>query len=160
MRGDDVSVQEHIFFRAKSDHAAVADSLAEVLGMTVIHGYDGKIFVSRAARGDSAEEVGGEVYPNLFADPSAQPDEESLLDSYDTVLDVGYTGRDREVQMSEARALFDELAAQPKWPMALVEGLEMLIAAWDPALGLRWFPPHTTPDPKDRAQWEEYRRSS
>lgn len=153
-----MSAQEHIFIGADVDPEAVADQLSGTLGLTVTHGARGEIFLSRPAQEDQSAEVGGEVYPNEFADPAAEPDEESLLDGYGIVWDIGYTGRDRAVQLTEAETLFYELAEKAIWPMALVRGLDLLIAAWNPHSGLRRFPENTTPDNKDRALWAHYRQ--
>lgn len=155
-----MSVQEHIFIRTDQPPEAVAARLAAALDMKLFTGKNNGTFLSRPARTDRTKEVGGEVSNNYLADPLSTGDEQSLLDDYEIVWDLGYTGRDREVQLQEARIVFDELASAALWPAALVAGLDILVAGWDPRRGLTWFPPGTLPDGSQRSVWEPYLRDS
>ncbi|MGC1210865.1 MAG: hypothetical protein WA890_06290 [Micromonospora sp.] len=134
--------------------------LAAALNMKLFTGKRGGVFLSRPAQADRTKEVGGELDRNYLADPQATGEEQSLLDDYDIVWDLGYTGRDREVQLQEAQLVFDEIASEALWPAALVAGLDILVAAWDPRLGLTRFPPGTSPDGDQRSVWEPYARDS
>ncbi|MEV6811310.1 hypothetical protein [Micromonospora sp. NPDC051296] len=152
-----MSVQEHIFIHSPSAPEEVAEQLSAAMGMRLFTGRKGGIFVSRQARvGAPEKEVGGEVAQNYLADTLASPAEQSLLDGYEILWDFGYAGRDRDIQLEEARLAFGELVSTALWPTALVAGLDTLIAAWDPVLGLTWFPPDTTPDADSRKLWSGY----
>ena len=152
-----MSVQEHILIHTASSPMDVAGQLSASLNMRKFSGHRGGIYVSRLAqRGASDKEVGGEVAHNFLADTQASQAEQSLLDGYQILWDFGYTGRDRDIQLAEARLAFSELAASALWPSALIAGLDTLVAAWDPVLGLTWFPPNTTPDAESRGLWYRY----
>ncbi|GAA0406809.1 hypothetical protein GCM10009541_57420 [Micromonospora gifhornensis] len=153
-----MSVQEQIFINADSSPDEVAEQLAASLSMRKFAGSKGGVYVSRPARWgvSGGKEVGGEVADNYLADAQASQAEQSLLDGYQILWDFGYTGRDRDIQLAEARLAFTELAASALWPAALIAGLDTLIAAWDPVLGLTWFPPGTTPDADSRQLWYRY----
>src|SRR3712207_3772723 len=94
-----MSVQEHLFLRTGLRAEEAARRLAQALAMTLTRDVQDRVHVSRPVGGG---QVGGEVYANDLADPT----EGSLLDVHDTIWDIGYTGRDRDVQMGQARALF------------------------------------------------------
>lgn len=155
-----MSVQEHVFIRTDLPPEEVAARLAAALNMDMFRGEKGGMFLSRPAQADRENQIGGEVASNYLADPEATGDDESLLDDYDIVWDVGYTGRDRDVQLNEARLLFEEFASAGSWPAALVAGLDNLVAVWDPRWGLSWLPPGTSPDADQRAVWQRYLRDA
>ena len=50
-------------------------------------------------------------------------------------------------------ALLQVLTGTVRWPAALVHGLDLLVATWDPDRGLRRFPPLTTVDLQDEPIW-------
>lgn len=155
-----MSVQEHIFIRTDLPPEDVAARLATSLNMKAFTGRKGGVFLSRPSRADKEKEVGGEVASNYLADPLATGDEQSLLDDYEVVWDLGYTGRDRGIQLREARLIFEELASAGLWPAVLVAGLDTLVAAWGPEIGLTWFPPGTSPDAEQRDVWRPYARGT
>ncbi|MCI4066496.1 hypothetical protein MRQ36_29640 [Micromonospora sp. R77] len=154
-----MSVQEHIFIRTDLSPEEAARQIASVLAMDFSRGKAAAIFLSRPAHADQNKQIGGEVAENYLADPAATGDEASLLDDYEIIWDLGYTGRERTVQLAEARLLFTELASAALWPAALVAGLDVLVAAWDPSMGLTWFPPRTSPDADQRDAWQRYGRA-
>ncbi|MFE2614408.1 hypothetical protein ACFXA2_12420 [Micromonospora chalcea] len=151
-----MSTLEHIFLHAAEEPKAVADRIASAIGLRASIGPEGGIYLSRPAQCGPGGEVGGEVARNYLAYPSDVPEEQSLLDAYEILWDFGYTGRDRDVQLREARRVFEQLSAARLWPAVLVAGLDTLIAAWDPDLGSTWFPSGTSPDAVDRDAWQEY----
>lgn len=153
-----MSVQEHIFIRTDLSPEEVARRVASVLAMDFSIGKTAAILLSRPAHAHEGKQIGGEVAENYLADPHATGEEASLLDDYEIIWDLGYTGRERPVQLAEARLLFTELASAALWPAALVAGLDVLVAAWDPSLGLTWFPPGTSPDADQRHAWQRYGR--
>src|SRR4051812_48704481 len=112
-----MSTQEHIYIDTSERPAELAGRLADALGMSVTRGDDAEVYLSRPAL-DGSGNVGGELYANDTADPDAAPEEESLLDSFPIVFDVGYTGRDREVQFREAMNVFRELVDKVPLTMA------------------------------------------
>src|SRR3712207_4783862 len=104
-----VSIQEHIYLRVEPDLRQIAVWLSPVLGAEFLVGRGGGLFISRPARAGGGA-VGGEIYANTPPSPDDDPAEESLLDLYPVVFEVSYTGRSPEIQLDEARRLFDELA--------------------------------------------------
>ncbi|MEH0844941.1 hypothetical protein V6U81_21390 [Micromonospora sp. CPCC 205711] len=151
-----MSTLEHIFIHTQDSPEDVAARISSALGMKTSTGPDNGIYLGRPAEADPEKEVGGEVARNYLAYPSEIPEEQSLLDAYEILWDFGYTGRKRDVQLTEARRAFEQLSAARMWPAVLVAGLDTLVAAWDPVLGLTWFPPGTTPDANDRSAWQGY----
>ena len=148
---------DHIFVKTDTRPADVAPLLGELLGMDVTHANSGKVYLSRPAPGGGPGEVGGEVYENRFAYPFDEPEEESVIDGYPVVFDVIHTLKDPEVQLSEAKRIFEELTRKAVWPVVLLQGLDLLVAAWTPELGVTWFPDRVTPDASDRSRWLPYR---
>ncbi|MEU1844176.1 hypothetical protein [Micromonospora sediminicola] len=151
-----MSTLEHIFIHTQDPPDRVADRIASTVGMKTSVGPENAIYLSRPAQYDPTREVGGEIALNYLAYPSDVPEEQSLLDAYEIMWDFGYTGRNRDIQLTEARKVFEQLSAARLWPAALVGGLDSLVAAWDPNLGLTWFPPGTSPDAVDRPSWQGY----
>ncbi|WP_141714734.1 hypothetical protein [Micromonospora mirobrigensis] len=147
---------EHIFVHSAASPRKVATQIALALDMEILSGDDGGTYLSRPAQTDGDAKVGGEVAENHLADLTATGEDMSLLNGYEVLWDFGFTGRKRGVQIEEARTAFGELASAAIWPVALVAGLDILVAAWDPALGLTWFPPGTTPDMPDWLAWQRY----
>jgi hypothetical protein len=147
-----LSSQEHIYLGGDQSPEATADMLARLLGMSVVRGERGEVYLSRPARNGDGQ-VGGEIYLNDLADKDAGPDEESLPDSYPLVFDVGYTRRNRDVQFSEAKALFAEMSAALPQPLVLVRGEDLLVGYSSAATGLVWLPDGVTPYARDRDTW-------
>jgi hypothetical protein len=147
-----MSTQEHIYIDTSERPAELAGRLADALGMSVTRGDDAEVYLSRPAL-DGSGNVGGELYVNDTADPDAAPEEESLLDSFPIVFDVGYTGRDREVQFREAMNVFRELVDKVPLTMAFMRGYDFLVAVHKPGQDPVWLPAKTTPYEEDRSAW-------
>jgi hypothetical protein len=152
-----MSTFEHLFLRSDLPMDQLANEVATALGLEQVRTDDNRIVLKRPASTAENEETGGDLYANHFADPSGDQEEEAVFDGHQYVLDVGYTGRDREVQVEEARQFFNDLVEAGRWPVVLVRGLDVLLAAWNPHAGVRWFPPYTSPDANDRDKWGPYR---
>lgn len=148
---------EHIFLRSDLPKDRLADEIASALGLEQVRTEDNRTVLKRPARTVENGEAGGDLYANRFGDPSGDPEDEAVFDRHEYVWDIGYTGRDREVQVDEARQFFNDLVEAGRWPVVLVRGLDVLLAAWNPAAGVRWFPPYTSPDANDRDEWRPYR---
>jgi hypothetical protein len=141
---------EHIFLRTGLPVAEVAQRLASLPGMTLAGNEHGDLFVSRDS-GDTFR-IGGEVSENGYGDP----EDDTVLNAYDTVWSVWSTSRNETIQRAEAERLFQDVTRHLPWPAALVYGVDWLIAAWSPERGLRRFPPRTTPDEPHRKLWQDY----
>ncbi|MEU4158162.1 hypothetical protein [Actinoplanes sp. NPDC026670] len=142
-----MSTQEHVYFHSGHSAADFAAEIGPAVGMTVIRGGRGEIFLSRPLPDGGA--VGGELRANELADPG----EPSFLDVFPLVLDLGITIGDRGRQLAEARALFTELAGASSVPVALVRGYDFLLGAAAGAKKLVWFPENVTPYAEDRETW-------
>ncbi|MGC5663742.1 hypothetical protein ACN261_25510 [Micromonospora sp. WMMD723] len=151
-----MSTLEHFFIHTQDPPEVAAAHIASAIGMTVSTDHNNGIYLSRSAQTDPTKEVGGEIARNYLAYPSEIPEEQSLLDGYEVLWDFAYTGRNRDIQMKEARRAFEQLTTARLWPAVLVAGLDTLVAAWNPTLGLTWFPPGTSPDADDYAAWSDY----
>jgi hypothetical protein len=115
---------------------------------------DGSVYVS--LRRDEAE-IGGEVTRNIYgAPPDAEPDEISALDGYGIVYEVRRVPSDEAAGRAAAQRLFDEIVERLPWPALLVDGLDILVAAWHPGVGRTNFPAGTTPDAGDQETWRRY----
>lgn len=109
--------------------------------------------------GDPVRTVGGEVVRNDFGEDDPEPGEESLYDSYDTVVDVWVSGpTDEELLHRETGRLFDEIIGALPWPAAHTKVTGKLYSAWDPNLGRADFPAGTAYDAGSRTHWERYVR--
>jgi hypothetical protein len=64
------------------------------------------------------------------------------------------TWRDRDG--AEARWLFDDISARLAHQVLLTKGMDLLVAAWSPSLGLTEFPVGTSVDAEDRDLWAPY----
>jgi hypothetical protein len=150
-----LSTLEHIYIYTDESPEHVAARLSSLLGMDISHDDDGRVYLSRQAHGREGA-VGGEVYRNYIADPDATGQDESLIDRFPIVFDVGYTRRNADIQLDEATRLFTELSSMASPPMAMLHGVDSLIAVSTPETGLVWLPEQTTPYPPDRERWLPY----
>lgn len=131
---------------------ALARELAPFGELEMRYGSRGQVVLGRTAR-FGVGRVGGEVYDNDGVEVDWRTnDERSLIDAFLMVFDVAYTGRDLEIQLQEARALFAELTAAPL-AMALVNGYDFLLAISDPKRGVVMMPEGTTPYEEHRSVW-------
>ena len=144
----------NLFLSTGQTPSDTARVLAATIGGTVTSDAD-RVHVTRP--GLEAEVVGGEVDVNRYgAPPDPEPDELSVLDGYDVVFTLRTWPRGEELLHREVRAVFDALIKRLPWPVLLVDEMDILVAAWSPALGLTEFPPGTTPDMPHHALWAPY----
>lgn len=155
-----MSIFEHVFIGTELAPAAAAGKIAVALGLEVTLDDEGRMFLGGPASAGRSGQVGGDLYRNRYGYPFDDPYEESVIDGYELVWNIGYTRPGGDVQLNEAWRLFEALASSRLWPILLVRGLDLLVAAWEPALGLRRFPAGTTPDVRHRALWQPYRRAA
>jgi hypothetical protein len=149
-----VSSTVAIFLRTGLPPNEVASRLASILDAEVTTKED-RVLVSR--RGAEADLVGGEVERNRYgAPPDPEPDELSVLEGYDTAFGIRSLPRGDEVLLREARAIYDAVIHRLPWPVLLVSNMSILVAAWNPAIGLTEFAPGTTPDLRHRELWAPY----
>jgi hypothetical protein len=98
--------------------------------------------------------VGLRVYPNIFVDPDAAPDEVQAFDAYPVQIDLWLPRPDVEAQEAEGRAWFDRLVdARPDLPVLLVHDLVLLYAAHLPGKSVHDFPEGTSVDFPDIDVW-------
>jgi hypothetical protein len=148
-----VSSSLHIFLSTGLAPAETAQQLAVALDAEWVE-RDGSVYVS--LRRDDAE-VGGEVTENMYgAPPNPKPDEISALDGYDIAYEVRRVPHDEAANRAAARQIFDEIVERLSWPALLVDGLDILVAAWHPSVGRTEFPAGTTPDAGDQELWSRY----
>jgi hypothetical protein len=147
---------EYIFLRSDLPLDQLADEIASALQLEQVR-TDDKFFLKRPARTVENGEAGGELFANFLGDLSGDPEEEAIFDGHQYVWDILYTGRDEEIQVNEARQFFNDLVEVGRWPVVLLRGLGVLVAAWDPDAGVCWFPPRTSPDANHRDRWSAYR---
>src|SRR5262245_27918762 len=105
-----MATYEYIFIGTDQEPADVAAQLSAVLDVRA--SADAGVIVGRPARGGLPGRVGGELGPNIYADPDPEPRDESVIDGYELVWSIGYTDRKYDIQLAEARALFTELAGK------------------------------------------------
>lgn len=148
---------EHIFLRSDLPLDQLADEITVALGLQQVRTADNRIVLKRPPRTVNSGETGGDIYVNFFADLSGDPEDEAIFDGHQYVWDIGYTGRDEDVQVEEARQFFNDLVEAGRWPVILLRGLGVLLAAWSPDAGVCWFPPRTSPDANHRDRWQAYR---
>ncbi|WP_091606108.1 hypothetical protein [Micromonospora mirobrigensis] len=153
-----MSTFEHIFLRSDLGLIETANEVAVLLGLEVSRDAKEDVFLSRPAADGRGGTVGGQIYRNYYAYPFEDPDEISVIDGYNIVWDIGYTRRDPDLQLDEARRLSRQLAGAGPWAGVLLRGLDLLIAAWDAASGYHELQDGTTPDSKHQELWRPFRQ--
>ena len=153
-----MSTYEYIFIATDLEPEDVANLASGPLELRVVRDADGNVVMGRPASEGRPGRVGGEVGRNVYAYPFDDPEEESVIDGYKIVWTIRYTERTYDIQLAEARKLFTEMTDKAPWPILLVHGLDVVVAAWHPQLGLREFPPGTSVGREHRSRWEPYRQ--
>ncbi|WP_433688994.1 hypothetical protein ACQP0I_13835 [Micromonospora carbonacea] len=149
---------KHALIRTQLGAANLAAELFPLLGPELTRDDEGSVHLSRPASDGRPGIVGGKLYRNRYGYPLNDPEEESLVDGYNLVWDIGYSRRDEDIQLDEAQRLFREITSTGRWPAVLLRGLDLLVACWDIHCGYRDFPPGTSPDIDHRALWAPYRQ--
>jgi len=147
-----MSTYEHIFLKTDASPEAAADELARALGMELLRDREGMV-VWAPGFGGLPGRVQGGLSPNIYGSAGDDPNDRSAIDGYQLVWTIWRSNSDEEMQLEIAWALFQELTRTVGWPAALVHGLDLLVATWDPDRGLRRFPPFTTVDLQDEPIW-------
>jgi hypothetical protein len=149
---------EYLFLASDLPRDQLAVELAAALGLQQTTTDAGNVFLERPAADVEDGQAGGELYANNLILATGDPDDESLIDGYPHVWDIGVTGAGRggDGQLAEATRYFRDLAELGRWPVVLLHGLGNLVAAWNPTHGTTWFPPATSPDLASRALWQPY----
>ncbi|WP_229406122.1 hypothetical protein [Micromonospora sp. NBRC 110038] len=145
---------EHALIRTQLGAA----ELCPLLGLELTWDDVGSVYLSRPASDGRPGIVGGKLYRKRYGYPLNDPEEESLIDGYDLVWDIGYSPRDKEMQLDEAQRLFREITSTGRWPAILLRGMDLPLACWDIRCGYREFPPGTPSDVDHRALWAPYRQ--
>jgi hypothetical protein len=147
-----MSTYEHIFLKTDASPEAAADELARALGMELLRDREG-VVVWAPGFGGVPGRVQGGLSPNIYGSAGDDPEDRSAIDDYQLVWKIWRSNSDEEMQLEVAWALFQVLTGTVRWPAALVHGLDLLVATWDPDRGLRRFPPLTTVDLQDEPIW-------
>lgn len=146
-----MSTREHVYFHSHHGPPRFAAEIAPAVGMTVIQGENGGVYLSRPLR--DGGHVGGELRTNDLIEPG----EPSFLDVFPLVLELGTTVPGRGRQLAEARALFTELAEVSPVPVVLVRGYDFLVGVAGREVGLLWFPEGVTPYAEHQEIWLPFR---
>jgi hypothetical protein len=145
---------EHIFLHADLPPSELAGQVADAvkghLGWTA----RGDVYVARPAR--HGGEVGGHIARNIFGASDPELDGVSVLDGYEVVFTISTTNGGARAQLDEATWLFHDISARLPYPAVLTRGMDFLVAAWSPALGLTEFPAGTRVDEEHRHLWTPY----
>lgn len=147
--------QENIFLQSSATAAEEAKLLGDLLGLEPIPDTSGAGPDEHGLRGPARTVdgvLGFIIQPNDLAGPNTS----QAIDTYQIEIDI-WLGRDEEVQMREARLVFDRLVeARPDVPMLLCHDLDVLVAAYRPGQGVQEFPDGTTIDAPDADQWRDW----
>ncbi len=152
-----MSTDDNIFVATREPLEAVAEWLGGALGLERID--DAEVGEGKHLLRGRARTVDGEliflVEPNVYGEVDPEPEDVSAIDHYPGLLDIRYAGKkDEELQMREARAVFDELVRdQADSAMILSHNMALLIAAYLPGAGAHYFDAGTTLDALDQNTW-------
>jgi hypothetical protein len=147
-----MSTYEYIFLKTDASPDAAGEELARALGMELLRDREG-VVVWAPGFGGLPGRVQGGLSPNFYGTAGDDPEDRSAIDGYRVVWKIWRSNSDEEMQLEIAWAIFQELTRTVRWPAALVHGLDLLVATWDPDRGLRRFPPLTTVDLQDEPIW-------
>ena len=98
-----MSTFEHIFIHTDLAPEGVAAELAGRMRVEFSRDDKGRVYLSRPASDGRPGVVGGELSVNRYSYPLDEPEEESVIDGYSVVWDVGYSRRDGEAQRDDDR---------------------------------------------------------
>ncbi|WP_148256705.1 hypothetical protein [Kribbella flavida] len=94
------------------------------------------------------------VRPNGYADVDPGPEDVQAMDGYPVEVDIRFGGRDDDVLKAEGKAAFERVVAvRPDLAVLLCHNLSLLVAAYLPGVGIKYFGPGTTPDAQDEGTW-------
>jgi hypothetical protein len=97
--------------------------------------------------------VQGSLSRNIYGAPDDDPEERPAIDDHELVWTIWRPDSHEEMQLEVAWGIFLEITRTVRWPAALVDNLDLLVATWDPERGLRRFPPFTSVDLQDEPIW-------
>ena len=104
---------------------SVARSIADAIASATVQG--GVAWRTSLGRTATAR-----VRPNWIGRPDEfAPDDIAAYAAYEVMIEIGVRGADPGAQLAEARRVFDGLRTRrPEWSSLLVQGLDVLVAAW------------------------------
>jgi hypothetical protein len=154
-----MATQENIFVQSAATAHDEAKLLQDLLGLEPIPDQSAAGPDEYGLRGPARTVdgvLGFVIQPNHHVEPDPEPEDVQAIDNYPIQVDI-WLGRDRAVQMQEARLVFDRLVeARPDVPMLLCHEVTLLIAAYRPGRGVQEFPAGTTMDAPDAEQWRDW----
>jgi hypothetical protein len=145
---------EHIFLHTAVRRDELANQIAGAVQGTWGWNARGDVYVARPGR--RGGEVGGHIARNIFGSSDPELDESSVLDGYEVVFTIRSTIHGEQIQRDEARWLFDGISTRLSYQMLLTSGMDLLVAAWSPSLGLTEFPARTSVATGHRDLWAPY----
>lgn len=145
---------EHIFLHADVPHSELGRQIADAVRGTWGRTVRGDVCLTRPGR--HGGEVGGHIARNLFGPADPELGGYSVLDGYQVVFTIRATIGGERIQLDEARRLFDDITARLPYQVLLTRRMDLLVAAWSPALGLTEFPSGTSVDDEHRDLWSPY----
>jgi hypothetical protein len=154
-----VSRQENIFLATTMTVAEVAKLITSHLGLFPVSEQGIEPDAEAVGlRGPALDHDGFDllltVKMNEFSTPNPPPEDVQSFDPYRINIEAWVQPGNDEVQVPEARGLFDRLVlAAPTVASQLVTNLSYLAAAYLPGAGTHFFEPDVTPDIEDQGTW-------
>jgi hypothetical protein len=144
-----------LFIGSDESLDGVAGSLSDALGLEIMADESGREIRLRGRASSDGGWMGFVVRPNGHVEIDPAPEDVQAIDSYPVEVDIRYRGED--VLRREALVAFEKVvAARPDLPVLLLHNLALLVAAYLPGAGTKYFDEGTTPDGPDLAVWEPW----
>ncbi|MEV6283417.1 hypothetical protein [Kribbella sp. NPDC051770] len=133
---------------------AVAVWLSDVLGLQIMAGGGDEVRLRGRSSG-GGDWMGFVVRRNGHVEVDPEPEDVQAIEAYPVEVDIRFRGD--EVLRREALVVFEKVVgARPDLPVLLLHNLALLVAAYLPGAGTKYFGAGTTPDGPDLAVWEPW----
>lgn len=144
-----------LFIRSDESLGEVVGWLSEALGLEVVAEESGREIRLRGRADGDGGWMGFVVRPNGHGEVDPAPEDVQAIDRYPVEVDIRYRGED--VLRREALVAFEKVvAARSDLPVLLLHNLALLVAAYLPGAGSKYFDEGTTPDGPDLDVWEPW----
>jgi hypothetical protein len=144
-----------LFIASDESLDEVAAWVSDALGLDIISAEPGREIRLRGRASGDGGWVGFVVRRNGHVEVDPEPEDVQAIDPYPVELDIRYRGED--VLRRESLVAFEKVvAARPELPVLLLHNLALLVAAYLPGAGTKYFDAGTTPDAPDLAVWEPW----
>lgn len=148
-----MSVTDDVFFASDLPLDRIADQFSQLFRMELAQEDESTFLLGSAGYAGLPGITNTRLTENFHSDVDIEPDEAAVYDDCNALLSVRRPDKNLDLQHRAARAAFDTISQHLRWRAVLVHNLAFLVATWDPAHGLREYPPGTTPDAEDKALW-------